>query len=52
VAATLPQTEATNHTFKSLAFLANAVDSFAPSPHSLSDGFAVAPTAPETEFLH
>lgn len=43
VVATLPQAKATNHTFKSLAF----VDAFASSSDG---GFAVAPTATETEF--
>ncbi|KAH8263610.1 hypothetical protein KR044_011406, partial [Drosophila immigrans] len=58
VAATLPQTDATNHTFKSLAFLANtnannALDaSYSPSPHSLSDGFAVASQETDADLVH
>lgn len=53
-----PQAEATNHTFKSLAFLGNTMDAFLPSASfsssssssmAMSDGFAVAPPATETE---
>lgn len=57
-----PQAEATNHTFKSLAFLGNTMDAFLPSASfsssssssssssmAMSDGFAVAPPATEAE---
>ncbi|KAH8403315.1 hypothetical protein KR222_010332, partial [Zaprionus bogoriensis] len=48
-----PQADATNHTFKSLAFLGNTMDAFPPYASSsssvMSDGFAVAPPATETE---
>lgn len=57
-----PQAEATNHTFKSLAFLGNTMDAFLPiasfssssssSSMSMLDGFAVAPPATETELAH
>lgn len=57
-----PQADATNHTFKSLAFLGNTMDAFLPSASfssssssssmSMLDGFAVAPPATETELAH
>ncbi|XP_060655682.1 uncharacterized protein LOC132790936 [Drosophila nasuta] len=67
VAASLPQTEATNHTFKSLAFLANTntnanannvlvSSGYSPSPYAPhsppSDGFAVASQETETDSEH